>query len=224
MFTSDLANIFTSASAIIFTSDLANMFTSDLANMFTSELEKCRKMVWSTCFLVKLTVEYVGLVPGIRHLIPFESWADHFVILNIRNWKELKLLRSHMGIRKKKMRPLITHSSRKDLEDALWTSLSVPPKHLLSHIEQNESPILEETNTNPNIQQIYNYRKKSSRENENPDPYLELVRDLLDPEVNNPNEYFNVLDHTQPFVREVSSKMLLRARFLTIFNEIFSRY
>ena len=118
----------------------------------------------------------------------------------------------------------ITHSSRKDLEDAVLTSPSVAPGHLLSHIEQNESPILEETNTNPNIQQIYKYRKKSSRENENPDPYLELVRDLLDPEVNNPNEYFNVLDHTQPFVREVSSKMLLRARFLTIFNETFSRY
>ena len=69
MFTSDLANIFTSASAIIFISDLANMFTSDLANMFTSELEKCRKMFWPTCSLVKLTGEYVGLVPGIQHLI-----------------------------------------------------------------------------------------------------------------------------------------------------------
>ena len=112
----------------------------------------------------------------------------------------------------------ITHSSRKDLEDAVLTSPSVPLRHLLSHIEQNESPILEETNANPNIQHIYNYRKKSNRENENPDPYLELIRDLLDPEVNNPNDNFNVLDHTQPLVREVSSKMLLRARFLTIFN------
>ena len=84
------------------------------------------------------------------------------------------------------------------------------------HIEKNESPISEETNTNPNIQPIYNYRKNSNRENENPDPYLELVRDLIYPEVNNPNEYFNVLDHTQPFVREVSSKMLLRAR---LFND-----
>ena len=106
----------------------------------------------------------------------------------------------------------------------MLTSPSVAPRHLLLQTEQNESPILEETNTNLNIHQIYNYRKKFSRENENPDPYLELVRDLLDPEVNNPNDNFNVLDHTQPFVREVSSKMLLRARFSTIFNEIFSRY
>lgn len=82
----------------------------------------------------------------------------------------------------------------------------------MSHIEQKESPILEETNTNPNIQQMYNYRKNSSRENENPDPYLELVRDSIYPGVNNPNDYFNLLDHTQPLVREVSSTMLLRAR------------
>ena len=68
MFTSNLANMFTSASANMFSSDLANMFTSDLANMFTSELEKCKKMFWPTCSLVKLTGGYVGLVPGIRHL------------------------------------------------------------------------------------------------------------------------------------------------------------
>ena len=85
MFTSDLANMFTIDLASMFTSDLANMFasdlanmitsdwptcsTSDLANMFTSELEKCKKMIWPRCSLVKLTGEYVGLVPGIRHLI-----------------------------------------------------------------------------------------------------------------------------------------------------------
>ena len=92
-------------------------------------------------------------------------------------------------------------------------SPSVAPRYLLSNIEQNESPILQDSNTNPNIQQIYNYRTTSNRENEKPDTYLELVRDLLDPKVNNPNEYFNVLDHTQPFLREISSKMLLRARF-----------
>ena len=75
MFTSDLAKMFTSALANMFTSDLANMFTSalanmfngDLANMFTSELEKCKKIFWPTCSLVKLTGEYVGLLPGIRH-------------------------------------------------------------------------------------------------------------------------------------------------------------
>ena len=99
----------------------------------------------------------------------------------------------------------------------MLTSLSVAPRHLLWHIEQNESPILEETNTNPNIKQIYNCWKRSNRENENSDPYLDLARDLLDSEVNNPNEYFNVLDHTQPFVREVSSKMLLCARFFNNF-------
>ena len=75
-------------------------------------------------------------------------------------------------------------------------SPSVAPRHLLSHNEQSESPILEETNTNPNIQQIYNYRKKYNRENENRDPYLKLLRDLLDPKVNNTNKYFEVLDHT----------------------------
>ena len=84
-------------------------------------------------------------------------------------------------------------------------SPSVAPRHLLSHNEQGESPILEETNTNPNIKHIYNYRKKCIRENENRDPYLKLLRDLLDPKVNNTNEYFIVLDHTQPFAREVSS-------------------
>ena len=47
----------------------ANIFTSDLANMFTSELEKGKKMIWPTCSLGKLTGEYIGLVPGIRHLI-----------------------------------------------------------------------------------------------------------------------------------------------------------
>ena len=92
MFPSDLANMFTSYFAIVFTSDLANMLTSDLANMFTrdltnivnsdlanitsdltnmftSELEKCKKMIWPTCSVVKLTGEYVGLVSGIRHLL-----------------------------------------------------------------------------------------------------------------------------------------------------------
>ena len=70
IFTGDLANMFNSLSANMFTNDLANMFTSDLANMFTSELKKSKKMIWPTCSLVKLTGEYVGLVPGIRHLIP----------------------------------------------------------------------------------------------------------------------------------------------------------
>ena len=69
MFTSASANMFTSDLANKFTSDLGNMFTSDLANMFTSELEKCKKMIWPTCSLVKLSGEYVGLVPEIRHLI-----------------------------------------------------------------------------------------------------------------------------------------------------------
>lgn len=87
----------------------------------------------------------------------------------------------------------------------MLTSPSVAPRNLLSHIEQNESPVLKETNTNPNIQKLYNYQKKSNRENENLVPYLGLVRDLLDPKVNNANEYFNVLDHAQLFIREVSS-------------------
>ena len=52
----------------MFTSLSANMFTSDLANTFTSELEKCKKMIWPICSLVKLPGEYVVLVPGIRHL------------------------------------------------------------------------------------------------------------------------------------------------------------
>ena len=63
VFISDSGNIFISAST--------NMFTSDLANMFTSELKKSEKMIWPTCSLVKLTGEYVGLAPGIRHLIRF---------------------------------------------------------------------------------------------------------------------------------------------------------
>ena len=87
----------------------------------------------------------------------------------------------------------------------MLTSPLVAPRNLLSHIEQNESPVLKETNTNPNIQKLYNYRKKSNRENENLDPYLGLVRGLPDPKVNNANEYFNVLDHAQLFIREVSS-------------------
>ena len=140
--------------------------------------------------------------------------------------EKIEIIEEPHGNTKKRDAPAfwpVTHSSRKDFEDVVLTSPSVAPRHLLSHVEQKESPNLEETNTNTNIQQIYNYRRKSNRDNENPDPYLELVRDLLDPEVNNLNEYFNVLDHTQPFVREVSSKILLRARFLTIFNEIFLR-
>ena len=88
VFISDSGNIFISAStnmftidlANMFTSDLANMFTSDLANMFTSELKKSKKMIWSTCSLVKLTGEYVGLAPGIRHLIRF-----FFLSLNLNN-------------------------------------------------------------------------------------------------------------------------------------------
>ena len=98
----------------------------------------------------------------------------------------------------------ITHSSRKNLEEVLSTESTIAPRHFVSNIEQNHSSILEETNTSPNIQQVYNYRKKVNRENENPDPYLELIRNLLDPEENDPNHYFNVLDETQPFVREVS--------------------
>ena len=70
IFSSDWTNMFTSDSANKFTSDLANMFTSDLAGMFTSELEKYKKMLWPTCSLGTLTGEYVGLLPGIWHLIP----------------------------------------------------------------------------------------------------------------------------------------------------------
>ena len=65
MFPSDLVNMFTI--------DLTNMFTSHLANMFTSELEKWKKMIWPTRSLVKFTGGYVGLVPGIRHLIQIIS-------------------------------------------------------------------------------------------------------------------------------------------------------
>ena len=53
----------------MFTSDLANIFTSALANMFTSELEKYKKIIWPTCFLLKLIGEYVGLAQRAGHLI-----------------------------------------------------------------------------------------------------------------------------------------------------------
>ena len=71
MFTSDLDNMFTSDLTNMFTSDLAKMFTSDLANMFTCHWPtlKMEENVWPTCSLVKLAGEYVGLVPGIQHLI-----------------------------------------------------------------------------------------------------------------------------------------------------------
>ena len=57
----------------MFTSDSANIFTSDLANIFTSETEKWKIMIWWISFLVKLTGEYVGLVPEIRHLILYND-------------------------------------------------------------------------------------------------------------------------------------------------------
>ena len=106
MFTSDLAKIFTSAStnmfnspsvnmftsdlANMFTSDLANMFTSDLANMFTSKLEKCKKLIWPTCSLVKVTGDYVGLVPGIRHLIHIPEGRTLSSKTVFGNWKLFK--------------------------------------------------------------------------------------------------------------------------------------
>ena len=64
------ANIFTSDLANMFASDLANIFTSDLANMFTSELEKCQKNDLANLFPSEVDGEYIGLVPGIWHLIP----------------------------------------------------------------------------------------------------------------------------------------------------------
>ena len=89
MFPSDLANMFTSLSANMFTTDLANMFSSNLANIFTSELEKCEKIIWSTCSLVKLTGKNVGLVPGIRHVILYL-----FKIKNRKLEQDVKYIRS----------------------------------------------------------------------------------------------------------------------------------
>ena len=84
-----------------------------------------------------------------------EKRIDHFVIPNIGNSKNWNYWGATREYEEKKCARLssnpITHSSRKNLEDAVLTSPSVAPKHLFSHIEQNESPILEETNTNPNI-------------------------------------------------------------------------
>ena len=71
MFANDLANMSTNDLAIMFTCDMENMFTSDLDNMFTCHWPtlKMEENVWPTCSLVKLAGEYVGLVPGIQHLI-----------------------------------------------------------------------------------------------------------------------------------------------------------
>lgn len=110
----------------------------------------------------------------------------------------------HGNVKLKKGAPAfrpITHSSRKALEKAVATSSSVAPRHFLSTIEKKNSIVFEESNETPNIRHIYNYRQRSI--NEQSDPYLELMRELLATEENDPNYYFNVLDETQPFVREV---------------------
>ena len=86
------------------------------------------------------------------------------------------------------------------LEDPVSTSSSDDPR--VSHTEQNKSSIVKETHFCSNIQQICNYRKKYNRKNQNPDPYLELMRHLLDLKMNNQSKHFNVLGETQPLVRE----------------------
>ena len=69
------------------------------------------------------------------------------------------------------------------LEDPVSTSSSDDPR--VSHNEQNKSSIVKETHFCSNIQQICNYSKKCNRKNQNPDPYLELKRHLLDLKMNN---------------------------------------
>ena len=74
--------------------------------------------------------------------------------------EKIEIIEKAHGNTKKKDAPAYwprAHSSRKDLEDTVLISPSVTPRHLLSHIKQSESPILEEADTNHNIQQIYNY-------------------------------------------------------------------
>ena len=75
--------------------------------------------------------------------------------------EKIEIIEKAHGNTKKKDAPAywpIAHSSRKYLEDTVLTlPSSVTPRHFLSHIKQNESPVLEETDTNHNIQQIYSH-------------------------------------------------------------------
>ena len=48
-----------------------NVSTSDSANMFSSELEKWKNNFRPISSQLKLTGEYVDLVAGMQHLIPF---------------------------------------------------------------------------------------------------------------------------------------------------------
>ena len=98
----------------------------------------------------------------------------------------------HGNSKKKEDTPVfrpVTHSSKKLLQQTVASSSSTAPRHILSNVEQNQSVIYDETNTALTIQQIYNYRKQLNREKENPDSYLELIRNLIDCEPSDPS-YF----------------------------------
>ena len=120
-------SILTSASTNMFTSDFPNMFTSDLANMFTSELEKCKKMIWSICSLVKLAGEYVVLVPGIRHL----SWTVFKVKISyIKKFKTN--LRNSRTIQISSVTPVKVKSLKSLKTSLMWCRFEKEVKHSTS--------------------------------------------------------------------------------------------
>lgn len=92
----------------------------------------------------------------------------------------------------------IEHSARKELQHQ--TDQMAAPRVLLDEIEKNTDPVFQESTTTPNIKQIYNYRYNSN--NSNLDPYLEILRRLLDQE-HCATQHFNITDDSQPFIREV---------------------
>ena len=104
----------------------------------------------------------------------------------------------------------IEHSAKKVIEKDMQHSTTAP-RLMLQEIERNNDSIFTESTTTPNIKQVYNYRQKSK---ENSDPYLEILRKLLDQEKNSCGQ-FNVTDYSQPFVREVTNNTFSFIMYVT---------
>ena len=73
--------------------------------------------------------------------------------------------------------PSIEHSFRKELQQKIQTD-NRPPRQILDGIDKKNDAVCEESSTEINIKQIYNY--SLSNDSNSLDPYTEILRSAME--------------------------------------------
>ena len=73
--------------------------------------------------------------------------------------------------------PSIEHSFRKELQQKTQTD-DRPPRQILDGIDKENDAVCEESSTEANIKQIYNY--SLSNDSNSLDPYTEILRSVME--------------------------------------------